>query len=154
MRFLATLIVQALSRANEHQTVGFEATQPSIAGPIKSGGILFIHGISIHLTLTRYRCQPDSGTTVYRKERLAPDSNRLDQRRVLFTFATVLEPAPPKPGLPGLRHLTTLVIDAHILWKMPETVLSRHFDDTTLRSGDHPSQPGAKPASLLDQKDN
>lgn len=152
--FLAPLVVRALAQANQHQTIAIEVTEPSPAGPIETGGTLFVRGTTIHFTLTRYRYQPDSGTTVYERGRVAPDSNGLDQRRVLFAPATVLEPdIPPEPGLSGLRHLTTLAIDTHILSKMPESEPARQSEVGGMPNGADPRPPKTDAFAVIERKD-
>lgn len=111
--FLSPLIATALSNAAADQQVGFRVinrsstasyAQAEGAGlgssepPLRFGvpettsGSLFVHGLSLHLTLAQYRHRPERADTINMANRRLPDPSGLTNRVVLFTPDTAKRP--------------------------------------------------------------
>ena len=144
--FLTPLITQALLTATPQQHVRFSVVQPAIglssrrtgAGVGSSepmtglttettSGTLYVHGLSVHLTLTEYRRRPERGDTINMPNRRLPDPTGLATREVLFIPEAAQRPDAYKAGgIFGEPLLTTLVIDYEKLAKLaviPEQAL-------------------------------
>jgi hypothetical protein len=59
VEFLSPLMSTALSKATKTQVVGFRAMHETDVGQETTGGILYVQGRLLHLTLTHYRARND-----------------------------------------------------------------------------------------------
>lgn len=105
VNYLAPLIVTALSRAASDQQVGFRITSPSptasysqregaavgssepplrFAVPETTEATLFMHGLSLHLSLNQYRHRTERADTINMPNRRLPDPTNLNNRVVSF----------------------------------------------------------------------
>ena len=150
--FLTPLIAQALQTAMPEQHVKFSVVQPAMglssrrtgAGVGSSepmtglttettSGTLYVHGLSVHLTLTEYRLRPERGDTINMPNRRLPDPTGLATREVVFVPAAAKRSDTYKSDrLLGESVLTTLVIDYEKLGKLaviPEQTLQPGMRD-------------------------
>lgn len=138
--FLAPLIASAFERAEPDQRIGFRIVHTadplsrndrSGAGigssiPAATGrqtettsGTLYVHGLSLHLTLTQYRHSLIRPDTIRGPNRYYPDSTGLDRRNVLFAPEAAQRPdSYQQSGLFGRSNPSTLVIDYQYLAKV------------------------------------
>lgn len=125
MEFLAPLLVKALSHATPTQQVGFYVRHPVEVGQETTGGTLYAEGRSLHVTLTRYRYNPDKLDTHSKPHRQLPTTTGLEQREALFIPETALRPAMfQQSPLHRTSHLTTFVIDYALLAELPSSDLT------------------------------
>lgn len=158
--FLAPLLSSAFSQAASDQQVGFRLTYPatgrSLSGGVGAGvgssdpplnslgsetssGTVYAYGLSLYLTLTRFRQVPERADTINMANRRLPDPTGLDRYQVLFVPEMARRPDSYRQSwLTGEPTLTTLIIDYELLAKLPATQLEPGLVPPTAR-------PEAKP---------
>lgn len=135
--YLAPLIVTALSRAASDQQVGFRivASSPTasysqregaalgssepplrFAVPETTVGTLFVHGLSLHLSLNQYRHRAERADTINMPNRRLPDPTGLDNRAVSFMPDDLKRPDSYRTKA---DTDTSVVIDYETLAKLP-----------------------------------
>ncbi|MBI4401320.1 MAG: hypothetical protein HY581_06795 [Nitrospirae bacterium] len=141
IQFLAPSVAAALAEAASDQRVEFRVVYPVPAGLLPegkgaavgssrpyspgpgletTGGTLYAYGLSLHLTLTKYRHRPERPDTINMPNRRLPDPTGLAQREVLFLPAEALRPEThQQTGFLGEPDLKTFVIDYELLAKLP-----------------------------------
>jgi len=139
--FLAPHVVKALAQATASQQVRFRLTHmvSPIAFPEREGaavgsseppsyglepettsGSLYVHGLSMHLTLEEYRHQPVRPDAVNMPNRRLPDRTGLDHLQVVFTPEAAARPDSFKSSsFFGDSNTTTVVIDYQLLATLP-----------------------------------
>ncbi|MER3423121.1 MAG: hypothetical protein C4293_07705 [Nitrospiraceae bacterium] len=138
--FLAPLIASAFERAEPEQRIGFRiihvadplsrssqsgagvgSSMPAVTGrqTETTSGTLYVHGLSLHLTLTQYRHRPVRPDSISGPNRYYPDSTGLDRRDVLFVPEAARRPdSYQQSGLFSQSNPSTLVIDYQYLAKL------------------------------------
>ncbi len=134
--FLVPLLATALSQAAPDQQVGFRVVAygaPSYSTRAGAGlgsseppltlaprevtaGTLFVHGLSLHLTLTQYRHRAERADTINMANRRLADPSGLNQRTVFFVPAAARRDDSYRTKL---ADDSTLVIDYDLLAKLP-----------------------------------
>ncbi|MBM4133460.1 MAG: hypothetical protein FJ245_06805 [Nitrospira sp.] len=158
--FLAPPLIKALAQAGPSQQVGFRVSHlvspiayqeregaavgssespPYGPEPETTSGSLYVHGLSLHLTLAEYHHRPTRPDAINMPNRQIPDRTGLDRLQVLFTPEAAKRPDSFKQsGFFGDSDATTLVIDYQLLAKLPATA---------------PAQPAAPSSRPLPAKD-
>ncbi len=158
--FLAPPLVKALTQAGPSQQVGFRVSHlvspiayqeregaavgssespPYGPEPETTSGSLYVHGLSLHLTLAEYHHRPTRPDAINMPNRQIPDRTGLDRLQVLFTPEAAKRPDSFKQsGFFGDSDATTLVIDYQLLAKLPAAA---------------PAQPAAPSSRPLPAKD-
>ncbi len=139
--FLTPLIATALGQAASDQQVGFRLNQ--VGGPTYSrtagaalgssepplsmtpkeftSGVLYAHGLSLHVTLTEYHHRPERPDTIHGQNRYYPDPSGLAGYQVLFLPKEAIRPDSYKqPNFSGDLDATTFAIDYQTLASLPE----------------------------------
>ncbi len=118
--FLTPLIVEALSRANQDQMVGFRVMQPTGDGFKTTEGVLWVETPTLHVALTKYQVDVARRSMVYRDAQGPHDATGLKWRVVTFIPEGLAETT-ARPDLPivASHYLRTLVIDYDRLAKLP-----------------------------------
>lgn len=141
IQFLAPSVAAALAEAVSDQRVEFRVVYPVPAGLLPegkgaavgssrpyspgpgletTGGTLYVYGLSVHLTLTKYRHRPERPDTINMPNRRLPDPTGLSQREVLFFPREALRPEThQQTGFLGEPDLKTFVIDYELLARLP-----------------------------------
>ncbi len=136
--FLTPLLVTAFTRAAPDQQIGFRivargapsystragaglgSSEPPLAlSPREvTAGMLFAHGLSLHLTLAQYRHRAERADTINMANRRLADPSGLNQRTVFFVPA-----AARRDDSYRTKHAddSTLVIDYELLAKLPRS---------------------------------
>ena len=145
--FLAPLIAKALRRAAPDQMVGFRVvnmttttyTQTtgggvgSSEGPFgqpvmeTTGGLIYSHGLSLHVAVTQYRHRPQKPDTIGGANRYYPDPTGVAKREVAFVPKEALRPESfNQPNYSGDPDVKTFVIDYQALAVLPEPKVAVH----------------------------
>lgn len=141
VKFLAPPLVKALAQAGPSQQVGFRVSHlvspiafqeregaavgssespPYGPEPETTSGSLYVHGLSLHLTLEEYHHRPTKPDQVNMPNRYIPDRTGLDRLQVIFTPEAAVRPDSFKSsGLFGDSNATTVVVDYQLLAKLP-----------------------------------
>lgn len=145
--FLAPPLVKALAQASPSQQVGFRVSHlvspiayqeregaavgssespPYGPEPETTSGSLYVHGLSLHLTLAEYHHRPTKPDTINMPNRQIPDRTGLDRLQVLFTPEAAKRPDSFKQSsFFGDSDATTLVIDYQLLAKLPAAQVAK-----------------------------
>lgn len=158
--FLTPPLIKALTQVGPSQQVGFRVSHlvspiayqeregaavgssespPYGPEPETTSGSLYVHGLSLHLTLAEYHHRPTRPDAINMPNRQVPDRTGLDRLQVLFTPEAAKRPDSFKQsGFFGDSDATTLVIDYQLLAKLPAA---------------SPAQPAAPSSRPLPAKD-
>lgn len=139
--FLTPYLAKALAQASASQQVGFRVSHlvspiayqeregaavgssespPYGPEPETTSGSLYVHGLSLHLTLAEYRHRPTRPDAINMPNRQIPDRTGLDRLQVVFTPEAARRPDSFKSsGFFDDSNATTLVIDYQLLAKLP-----------------------------------
>ncbi len=139
--FLTPPLIKALAQARASQQVGFRISHlvspiayqeregaavgssespPYGPEPETTSGSLYVHGLSLHLTLAEYHHRPTRPDAINMPNRQIPDRTGLDRLQVLFTPEAAKRPDSFKQsGFFGDSDATTLVLDYQLLAKLP-----------------------------------
>lgn len=145
--FLAPPLIKALAQAGPSQQVGFRVSHlvspiayqeregaavgssespPYGPEPETTSGSLYVHGLSLHLTLAEYHHRPTRPDAINMPNRQIPDRTGLDRLQVLFTPEAAKRPDSFKQsGFFGDSDATTLVIDYQLLAKLPAAQIAQ-----------------------------
>jgi hypothetical protein len=135
--YLAPLIVTALSRAASDQQVGFRIVSTSLTAsysqrvgaavgssepplqfgvPETTSATVFVHGLSLHLSLSQYRYRAERANTINMPNRRLPDPTGLNNRVVVFMPDELKRPDSYRTKA---DTETSVVIDYELLAKLP-----------------------------------
>ncbi len=118
--FLTPLMSAALSKAVKSQVVGFRVSHDSEGGKEITGGILYVQGRLLHLTLTHYRAQHKRSGLDDTSDRLVPNPTGLDQRQIVFIPETARRTSRhEQPDIINSPPLASFVIDYEALSAHP-----------------------------------
>jgi hypothetical protein len=110
--FLSPLMSTALSKATKNQLVGFRISQDTNAGAETTGGVLYLQGRLLHLTLTHYRARIGVTDTGGFLSRQSFNPTGLSPRQIGFTPNAVKRSSRNEPpDLTNTPSIATLVID-------------------------------------------
>ena len=145
--FLAPPLVKALTQAGPSQQVGFRVSHlvspiayqeregaavgssespPYGPEPETTSGSLYVHGLSLHLTLAEYHHRPTRPDAINMPNRQIPDRTGLDRLQVLFTPEAAKRPDSFKQsGFFDDSDATTLAIDYQLLAKLPAAQITQ-----------------------------
>lgn len=108
-------LVEALSQATPEEQVVFNVVQVDGDQPGNTGGALSAHGSTLHVTIARYRFNPDRPALVSLPTHQIPDPTGLNKRHVSFIPKAALEPT-PKSNAPSFdQPAQTLAINLNTL---------------------------------------
>nr|MBI3614396.1 hypothetical protein [Nitrospirota bacterium] len=160
--FLAPPLVKALAQAGPSQQVGFRVSHlvspiayqeregaavgssespPYGPEPETTSGSLYVHGLSLHLTLAEYHHRPTKPDTINMPNRQIPDRTGLDRLQVLFTPEAAKRPDSFKQSsFFGDSDATTLVIDYQLLAKLPAAQIAKPVPSVPIPAA--PQEPG------------
>lgn len=114
--FLSSVMSTALSKATNHQVVGFRVVHDRDGRHETTGGILYIQGRLLHLTLTYFRARPDRAEPDGRSQKLNPNPMGLDQKQITFSpEAARRSSRHEQPDVTATRPLASLVLDYEAL---------------------------------------
>lgn len=103
IELLTPHLTEALAQAAPNQRIGFRLSYPpSIPTPSRKGepnvettsGYLFADGLSLHVTLTQYRYNPNKTEAMKKEPRPLPDPDGLRDREVKFIPEAAVRPDP------------------------------------------------------------
>lgn len=135
IRFLSTLMSTALSKATKNQVVGFRVVRNMEGREETTGGILYVQGRLLHLTLTHYRVRREHSEQTDLFGHLHPNPTRLDPHQIVFRPEVARRSSRnEQPDVIASPPLASLVLDYEAL--ITESSLS----PTSVRS--HPIRPG------------
>lgn len=174
--FLAPPLIKALAQATPSQQVGFRVSHlvspiayqeregaavgssespPYGPEPETTSGSLYVHGLSLHLTLAEYHHRPTKPDTINMPNRQIPDRTGLDRLQVVFTPQAAQRPDSFKQSsFFGDSDATTLVIDYQLLAKLPAAQVAKPApsvptpaarQDPSKAVGQAPAKPTATP---------
>lgn len=113
---LSSVMSTALSKATKRQVVGFRVIHDLDGRQETTGGILYIQGRLLHLTLTHFRARHDGSEQSGTSHRLDPNPTRLDRRQILFTpKAANRSSRNEQPDVTAALPLASLVLDYEAL---------------------------------------
>jgi hypothetical protein len=116
--FLSPLISQALVKATKGQIVGFQVLHGMDAGSDSTGGILYIQGQLLHLSLTHYRANIGRREIGAKPDRQLLNPTGLEQRQIGFIpEAAGRSSLNEQPDLVSPPPLATVVIDFELVAK-------------------------------------
>jgi hypothetical protein len=116
IEFLAPLIRAALTKAAKSQVVGFRVIHGTDAGDEITGGILYVQGRLLHLTLTHYRAQQEGVGQDSASRRLVPNPTGLRTHQVGFIpEAARRSSRNEQPDVTAVTSLASLVLDYETL---------------------------------------
>ena len=116
--FLSPLISTALSKATKGQLVGFRVHHGTNAGSDSTGGVLYVQGRLLHLSLTHYRADTGRGEIGAQPDRQSPNPRGLEPRQIGFIpEAARRSSLNEQPDLVNPPPLATVVIDFELLAK-------------------------------------
>ena len=137
--FLAPLIAKALSRAAPDQRIGFRIAHaasrlvpPDTAGagvgsslPAATGqqtettlGMLFAHGLSIHIALDEYRHRAAKSDAISGPNRYYPDRTGLGRHHIGFVPEAARRPDSYRQAFFGREESQSIVVDYELLMKL------------------------------------
>ncbi|MDE3035673.1 MAG: hypothetical protein KGJ14_06830 [Nitrospirota bacterium] len=147
VKFLAPPLVKALAQAGPSQQVSFRVSHlvspiafqeregaavgssespPYGPEPETTSGSLYVHGLSLHLTLAEYHHRPTKPDQVNMPNRYIPDRTGLDRLQVVFTPEAAVRPDSFKSsGFFGDSATTTVVLDYQLLAKLPTAPIAQ-----------------------------
>ncbi|MBX3324928.1 MAG: hypothetical protein U0223_09500 [Nitrospira sp.] len=127
---LSPLMSIALSKATKSQVVGFRVLHELDGRQETTGGILYIQGRLLHLTLTHYRARHDDSETGVVIHRLNPNPMELNQSQITFTPEAVRRSSRhEQPDVIDCPSLASLVLDYDALiegMKLPKISIQAH----------------------------
>ena len=110
--FLSPLMSTALSKATKRQVVGFRVVHELDGRQETTGGILYVQGRLLHLTLTQYRAQHDRSESGGTAARLHPNPTGLNQQQIKFSPETAKRSSRhEQPDVTVAPPLISLVLD-------------------------------------------
>lgn len=116
IEFLTPLVRTALSKATKSQVVGFRVLRDTESRQETTGGILYIQGRLLHLTLTHYRAQQEGMGQDGALRRLAPNPTGLEKHQITFSpEAARLSSRNEQPDVTAATPLASLVLDYETL---------------------------------------
>jgi hypothetical protein len=116
--FISPLISTALSKATKGQLVGFRVHHGTNAGSDSTGGVLYVQGRLLHLSLTHYRADTGRREIGAEPDRQFPNPTGLEQRQISFIpEAARRSSLNEQPDLVNPPPLATVVIDFELLAK-------------------------------------
>lgn len=129
-QFLSTLISDALSKATKGQVVGFRVVHDMGSRQETTGGILYVQGRLLHLTLTHYRAYREHSEQTGLSGRLHPNPTGLDKHQIVFTPELAKRSSRnEQPDVVSLPPLASLVLDYEAL------IAGSSLSPTSVRSG-------------------
>jgi hypothetical protein len=115
-QFLSTLISVALSKAIKSQVVGFRVVHDLDGRQETTGGILYVQGRLLHLTLTHFRARYDLSEPGGTSHRLNPNPTGLEKQQIRFSpEAARRSSRNEQPDVIALPQLVSLVLDYEAL---------------------------------------
>lgn len=116
--FLSPLVSTALTKATKGQLVGFRVHHGTNAGSDSTGGVLYVQGRSLHLSLTHYRADTGRREIGAQPHRQFPNPTGLEPRQISFIpEAARRSSLNEQPDLVNPPPLATVVIDFELLAK-------------------------------------
>jgi hypothetical protein len=110
--FLVPMMQTALSKATRSQVVGFRVVHDTQAGQETTGGILYVQGRLLHLTLTHYRAQGKQSSLDGMPDRIVPNPTGLDTRQLSFVPESARRSSRhEQPDVTAATPLASLVLD-------------------------------------------
>ena len=109
--FLCSVISTALSKATKRQVVGFRVIHRGEAGHIITGGILYVQGYLLHLTITHYRAREEPTGQDGIPGRLDPNPTGLAYRIKFIPEAAEKTSRNEQPDVINTPALVSLVVD-------------------------------------------
>ncbi|MFZ1804726.1 MAG: hypothetical protein WAU05_12435 [Nitrospira sp.] len=116
IEFLTPLVRTALSKATKSQVVGFRVLHDTESRQETTGGILYIQGRLLHLTLTHYRARQEGTGQDSVLRRLTPNPTGLEKHQITFSpEAARLSSRNEQPDVTAATPLASLVLDYETL---------------------------------------
>lgn len=116
--FLSPLISTALSKATKSQLVGFRVHHGTDAGSDSTGGVLYVQGRLLHLSLTHYRADTGRREIGAEPDHQSPNPTGLEPRQMGFSpEAARRSSLNEQRDLVNPPPLATVVIDYELLAK-------------------------------------
>ena len=116
--FLSPLISTALSKATKGQLVGFRVHHGTNAARDSTGGVLYVQGRLLHLSLTHYRADTGRREIGAKPDPQFPNPRGLEPRQIGFIpEAARRSSLNEQPDLVNPPPLATVVIDFELLAK-------------------------------------
>lgn len=132
--FLTRHVATALSQATARQLVRFRILQSAISGTETTEGALFTSGHFLHVSLTRFRYNPEMPSQGSKPGRELRDPTGMNQRHLLFTPEAAQSPVGEKLSVfSDTPPRLTVVVDSGVLAQLPE---SQHKPMTSLPRSD------------------
>ncbi|MHC9064571.1 hypothetical protein ACYX34_18030 [Nitrospira sp. CMX1] len=115
-QFLSMLMSNALAKANKSQVVGFRVVHDMKGRQETTGGMLYVQGRLLHLTLTHYRALHQHFKQTGPSGRLDPNPTGLDQHQIVFSPAAAKRSSRnEQPDVIASSPLVSLVLDYEAL---------------------------------------
>ncbi len=156
-RFLAPLISKALTTATENQLVTFRVLRGKSSEKESIGGIIYIHGRLLHLTLTAHHPSHDGEDSGQGQGRMSRHPGELDRSELVFIPETGLRSnLNEEPHLATRPPLGRLVIDYRMFNDTPDPSLptaqsqSLHMGSLPCTQADVPSTLGDDSVTALE----
>ena len=128
--FLSSVMSTALSKATNHQVVGFHVVHDRDGSSETTGGILYVQGRLLHLTLTHFRARHEGSELGGLSHRLNPNPTGLAQHQVRFSpEAARRSSRHEQPDVTTAPPLASLVLDYDALVQgaaLPPTAVRAH----------------------------